>query len=374
MDSCDVVIVGGGPAGSACAWKLRNSGLDIMMLDKQKFPRDKACSGWITPGVLLELGVDAAEYAKGRVLQPIFGFRTCCMGGPTVETRYDHPVGYGVRRSEFDQYLVERSGVWLQDGEELTSLERTDGGWIINRGLKAAVVVGAGGHFCPVAQHLGARPASEATVIAKEVELRLDEAALERCAVESGMPELYFFPDMKGFGWCMRKGDYINVGLRRTERAHFSGYATLFLNLLRERHKIPADFPSALEGQPYLVYGPATRCMVGDRVLLVGDAAGLAYEHSGEGIRPAIESGLLAAKTLLDARGDYSRARLEPYRAGLVSRLEKARSGRVEKIFRALPARVQGFIARRMLASIRFSRDVLLNRWFLHADEPALGY
>lgn len=374
MDSCDVVIVGGGPAGSSCAWKLRNSGLDIMMLDKQKFPRDKACSGWITPGVLLELGLDAAEYAKGRVLQPIFGFRTSCMGGPMVETRYDHPVGYGVRRCEFDQYLVERSGVWLQDGEELTSLERTDGGWVINRGLKAAVVVGAGGHFCPVAQHLGARPASEPAVIAKEVEYRLDEAALDGCAVEPGMPELYFFPDMKGFGWCLRKGDYINVGLRRKDRAHFSGYATLFLNLLQERHKIPADFPSTLEGQPYLSYGPSTRALVGDRVLLVGDAAGLAYEHSGEGIRPAIESGLLAGKTLLDARGDYSRERLEPYRTGLIRRLESARAGRMEKVFRALPERLQGFLARRMLASIRFSRDILLNRWFLHADEPALVY
>jgi len=55
-------------------------------------------------------------------------------------------------------------------------------------------------------------------------------------------------------------------------------------------------------------------------------------------------------------------------------RLESARAGRMEKVFRALPARLQGFLARRMLASIRFSRDILLNRWFLHADEPALVY
>ena len=52
-------------------------------------------------------------------------------------------------------------------------------------------------------------------------------------------------------------------------------------------------------------------------VLLIGDAAGMAYSPSGEGIRPAVESGLLAADVILEAAGDYRLARLEPYRATL---------------------------------------------------------
>src|SRR6187549_857500 len=52
MDSCDVLIVGGGPAGSSCAWGLRESGLDAVILDQHDFPRDKICGGWITPEVL----------------------------------------------------------------------------------------------------------------------------------------------------------------------------------------------------------------------------------------------------------------------------------------------------------------------------------
>jgi flavin-dependent dehydrogenase len=296
------------------------------------------------------------------------------MGGPMVETRYDHPVGYGIRRYEFDQYLVERAGVWLQDGEELSSLERTDDGWIINKGLRASVIVGAGGHLCPVAQHLGAKPAAEPVVVAKDVEYAMDEALLAQCAIEPEIPELYFFPDMKGYGWCFHKGNYINFGLRRMDRAHFSGHLSLFLNLLRDRNKIPGDMPSTLEGQSYLRYGPSTRQVVGDRALLVGDAAGLAYDHSGEGIRPAIESGLLAARTLLDARGDYSLKKLEPYRARLVQRFGSAKKERMHSLWRIMPERFRVFLARRLLASIRFSRDVLLNRWFLHVDEPALLY
>ena len=90
MDACDVLIVGGGPAGSSCAWKLRNSGLRVAILDRQTFPRDKVCGGWITPAVLDELEIDATEYARGRVLQPITGFKTGCID-ITMETRgHDH--------------------------------------------------------------------------------------------------------------------------------------------------------------------------------------------------------------------------------------------------------------------------------------------
>ena len=75
MDSCDVLIVGGGPAGSSCAWGLRSSGLRVVILDKAKFPRNKVCGGWITPSVLQALAIDPAEYARGRTLQAITGFR-----------------------------------------------------------------------------------------------------------------------------------------------------------------------------------------------------------------------------------------------------------------------------------------------------------
>ena len=374
MDSCDVVIVGGGPAGSSCAWKLRNSGLDIMMLDKQKFPRHKACGGWVTPGVFQELGLDPADYAKGRVFQPIFGFRTCCMGGPLVETRYDHPVSYGVRRYEFDQFLVERAGVWLQDGEELTSLERTGNGWVINKGLQTSLIVGAGGHFCPVAQFLGAKPSAEPAVVAQEAEIELVGEAMTECAIEPEFPELYFFPDMKGYGWCLRKGKYLNIGLRRSEQSQFSGYVHSFLSFLGQRRKLPIDVSGMLKGQGYLLYGPSTRRLVGDRVLLVGDAAGLAYEHSGEGIRPAVESGLLAARTIIDAKRDYRKERLEPYRLALVARHTPVKKDRVRWLSQVLPAGLKTFLGRQMLGSIRFSREILLNRWFLHADEPPFLY
>jgi flavin-dependent dehydrogenase len=61
METCDVIIVGGGPAGSSCAWKLRAAGWDVVVVDRANFPRDKVCAGWITPAVIEELQLDLED-------------------------------------------------------------------------------------------------------------------------------------------------------------------------------------------------------------------------------------------------------------------------------------------------------------------------
>src|SRR5258707_14323231 len=124
MEFCDVLIVGGGPYGASCAWGLRRSGLDVVILDKQTFPRDKVCGGWITPAVLTALEIDAREYAEGCVVQPITSFRVGCIGGKTVQVGYGTPVSYGIRRREVDHYLLKRRGARLLLGHSLSSLEK----------------------------------------------------------------------------------------------------------------------------------------------------------------------------------------------------------------------------------------------------------
>ena len=76
MRTCDALIIGGGPAGSTCARELRNDGIDVLVMDKASFPREKVCAGWITPAVLELLKIDAGIYGRGHTLQPIRGFRT----------------------------------------------------------------------------------------------------------------------------------------------------------------------------------------------------------------------------------------------------------------------------------------------------------
>ena len=372
MDSCDVLIVGGGPAGSACAWKLRRAGLDAVILDKQTFPRDKVCGGWITPAVLDELEIDAAEYARCRVFQPITGFRTSRKGGPEVETDYGRPISFGIRRYEFDEYLLKRSGACLLQGVCLTSLERSADHWIVNGQIKTPLVVGAGGHFCPVARFLGAKVSTEIIVAAQEAEFEMDAQQRARCSIRGEIPELYFCSDLRGYGWCFRKKNYLNVGLGRLDRHQLSHHVTNFLEFLKATGKVSFDLPSGVLGHAYLLYGKTTRSIVGDGVMLIGDAAGLAYPQSGEGIRPAIESGLLAAKVIASAEGRYSPEQLDQYRTLLVSRFGKSQKEWAFQIGCHLSPRLVNSLARLLLATHWFARHVVLDHWFLHSNEPAL--
>ena len=143
-----------------------------------------------------------------------------------------------------------------------------------------------------------------------------------------------------------------------------------FCEYLKQEGRIPRNPPGKFRGHAYLLYEHSPRTVVDDGMLLVGDSAGLAYTESGEGIRPAIESGLLAADAILAADGDYSRGRLEPYRRLLEARFGRRRSPR---LFAApTPSRLRQFIAARLLANRWFVRRVVLQRWFLHAGQAPL--
>lgn len=371
--SCDALIVGGGPAGSSCASKLRQAGMDVVIMDKQTFPRDKVCAGWVTPGVLAELGVDRHEYAaSGRVIQAITGFRTSMLGQEQVETRYGREVSYGIRRCEFDHYLLQRSGARLFLGEAFKGMERSGTHWIVNASIRTPLVVGAGGHFCPVARHFGAElGSSECVVAAQEVEFEMTARQQADCRILGEIPELFFLEDLSGYAWCFRKGDVLNIGLGRLNNRNLSRHVNDFMAFLKGFGKISQDTPAQFHGHAYLLYENSKRPLAEDGALLIGDAAGLAYAQTGEGIRPAVESGLLAARTIFEAQGDYSSERLGAYATALVARLGCRAKGE-SRIGKFVSAALAPGIGRRLMSTRWFSRHILLDRWFLHADQAPL--
>jgi flavin-dependent dehydrogenase len=374
MEHADVLIVGGGPSGSSCAWALRRAGMDVAVLDQAHFPRDKVCAGWITPAVLTALALDPRDYGRERVIQPIQGFRVGLMGvvandvaKVAADIRYAETVSYGIRRCEFDDYLLRRSGARLFAGEPVRSLRREAGEWLVNDHIRTPMLVGAGGHACPVARELGAHPGGEAVVVAQEIEFLLPEDARAACAVSGDRPELHFCRDLAGYGWCFRKGDYLNIGLGRDDRQGLAAHIEDFLAFLRRERGVPEP-PGRFHGHAYLLYGHGKRELIADGALLVGDAAGLAYPSSGEGILPAVESGLLAAQTLLEAQGDYRRQRLAPY----LDRL-RLRFGRGTPLAAAIPAWLRVPLARGLFRHPGLVRRVVLDHGFLHANRHALA-
>jgi len=371
MDFCDVLIVGGGPAGSSCAWGLRESGLDTLVIDRCKFPRHKLCGGWITPLVLEALAIVPEAYAPGRVLQAITGFRLSCLEERQVEIRYGRTISYGIRRCEFDEYLLRRCGARVREGVTLSSMVRTSDGWIVNGEIQARVVVGAGGHFCPVSRYLGNK-ASCPSVVAQEIEFEIDAAEAATSSVIGELPELYFCRDIRGYGWCFRKQNLLNVGLGRMDNRGVSKDFRHFRRFLKQSRNIGVPDKGVL-GHAYWLFGHSQRSILDDAILLIGDAAGLAYPESGEGIRPAIESGLMAAHTIISAKGDYRAHRLEPFRDLLDARLRHKQNG-FQAMAQFIPQSVRQICSRPLLRNRSFCRNIVLDRWFLRLAERPLTF
>jgi flavin-dependent dehydrogenase len=370
MDQCDVLIVGGGPAGSSLAWALRDNDLNVVIMDRQQFPRNKVCAGWITPAVIDALQIDLEDYRRQHTLQPIHGFLVGQINHGVTEIHYDgKPVSYGIRRCEFDHYLLKRSGARLRPGASFEKMTADGNAWIVNGKIRASLVVGAGGHFCPVARMItsGQKPGK---VVAQESEFRMTPQQAAECKAKEDVPELYFCEDLKGYGWVFRKGEYINIGLGRDDTHHLSDHVEAFCKYLQVRGRIPQELAEKFNGHAYLLYAQSTRPLVQDRLLLIGDAAGLAYTQSGEGIRPAVESGLLAAKVIRQAKGNYSKENLEPYQQLIKERFGKRKEENTFPI--SLPFWIKTALAGKLLNMHWFTKNIVLDQWFLHRKQVAL--
>jgi geranylgeranyl reductase family protein len=371
VEHFDVLVVGGGPAGSTLAYYLSGSGLKIAIMDKQDFPRQKVCAGWVTPAVMQELNIDLEDYARERVLQAIHGFRISQLGQKQVPSRYPgEPVSYGIRRIEFDDYLLRRCGAELLLKHTFKKMEKTQQGWCVNDAIEAKLVIGAGGHFCPVARAIGSKGVSELAVAAQEIEFEMNAAQKAQCTVEKDIPELFFTPDLKGYGWVFRKGDYLNIGLGREDKHKLSSHVTRFCQDLKQQGKIPRDTPEKMAGHAYLLYNHAVRDMVKDHVLLIGDAAGLAYPKSGEGIRPAVESAMLAARVIRQCDGDYQAPNLQSYIELMEQRFGPRQPG--PDLMERLPLPLKRKFASRLMKTHWFTRNIVTDKWFLQSHQAPL--
>jgi flavin-dependent dehydrogenase len=207
-------------------------------------------------------------------------------------------------------------------------------------------------------------------VAAQEIEVPVDEEP-SGFGADPERPELYFTSALDGYGWCFRKGRYVNVGFGRVGTHGVPRAAAAFADFLKARRRIPADASWQWRGHAYRLAAARPRRLTDDAVVLAGDAAGLAHPLSGEGIRPAIESGLLAASAIIDANGRYTHDRLRAYERRVRRRFGVHAS--TSLLARAIPAGAPAALAPRLFESRWFVRHVLLDRWFLRTGEAAIS-
>lgn len=292
MEECDVLIVGGGPAGSSAARRLVQGGANVLVLDKERFPRLKLCAGWITPEVVRDLEIDVESYPH-RFL--------------TFEKLHIHIKGlhlrvpcvqHSIRRIEFDAWLLERSGARVVQ-HTVRNIRYEGGTYIIDEAFRAPYLIGAGGTRCPVYRTFfrEANPREERLqTVTLEHELEYDWKDPD-C-------HLWFFGNgLPGYSWYVPKEDgWLNVGVggmasrvkssNRDIREHWS----LFTSMLNRKLAAGAQYDPA--GYSYFVRGKVDVPRIGN-AFITGDAAGLATRDMCEGIGPAVRSGQRAAEAIL---------------------------------------------------------------------------
>ncbi len=340
MDNFDVIVVGGGPGGSTtAAFLAKKYGKKVLMLEKERFPRDKPCGDAISGksmGVLADLGIKEAVEA----LEPIktHGVILSSPKGIVLEIPFKskdpnrHSYGYVCKRFAYDDVVFQHAkglknvttieefqvNELIYNGRQVVGVKGKDRKTGSEKEFGAKVVVGADGANGFVAGKLG--------VGAFDDNHRVIAIRAYYDGVKGMKPaiEIHFVKSLiPGYFWIFPLNDHeANIGVGMIA----SDMKRLKLNLQKEMLEIVANHPvfkerfkgaklvSEIKGWN-LPLGSKIRKCAGDGYILVGDAASLIDPFSGEGIGNAMYSGRLAAQVIDNAfqKNDFSAATLVEY-------------------------------------------------------------
>jgi menaquinone-9 beta-reductase len=327
-DTADVIVVGAGPAGSATAFYLAAAGLDVLVLEKSHFPREKVCGDGLTPRAVKALTAMGVPIGPGDGWLRNKGLRIIG-GGGRIELPWpelsSYP-GFGLVRTrlDFDQILArhaEKAGARLMEGVNVTgplrddrtgrvigvTAQQTENGEKRERNARARVVVAADGNSSRLSVALGLRKRDDrplgVAVRSYYTSPRHDDDYLEAWLDLWDGDKL-----LPGYGWIFGMGDGTsNVGLGLLNTSEAFGNIDYRALLRRWLAGMPAEWGLSEENRTQPVRGAALPMGFNrtphytDGVLLAGDSGGMVNPFNGEGIGYALEAGEIAARTIVQA-------------------------------------------------------------------------
>jgi geranylgeranyl reductase family protein len=303
----DVAVVGGGPAGACAAFALAEAGARVVLLEKADLPRYKTCGGGVVGRALRALPASLRAAVDASVVERPCHAAALHFGaeGLRFETRRPRPVIAMVMRERFDAALVaaaQAAGAEIRPRcavrdvvlrADRCELDTVDGPVVARFVIAADGVTGVTARRAGWPPPRGCAPCVEAEVSVGDGDFaRLAEVA----RFDFGVVPV-------GYGWVFPKRAHLSIGLATTR-----GGANLHVALARYLEALGLGRPERIDQHGFLIpLAPRAGGVVRGRVLLTGDAAGLADPVTGEGISAAIESGTKAARAILEDAGEPTR-------------------------------------------------------------------
>ena len=314
----DLIVVGAGPAGSSAARRAAQQGLNTLLIEKEKVPRDKLCGGGLTCKVLDLLDFKLPETIVERVVSST----RIHVDHETYSFETGRPLAIMTSRAPFDAFLTEKAaeaGTEVLDANPVLRIEISSSHVEVitkNARYRSRLVIGADGinGVTPKSTRLHPHWDPMQVTYAIESEVMVGERGVLAYGEPNEYFDLYFGVSPAGYGWIFPKDDHLTVGVGcrlselRSGRQLFDGF-TQDIPLLR-------NFETPSPRAQLIPLGGAARVpVVGNRVMLAGDAAGFAEPFFGEGIYFAILSGQIAAKAAAIAcqNDEFSSESLQQY-------------------------------------------------------------
>jgi geranylgeranyl reductase family protein len=295
MNNCvDVIVVGAGPGGTSAAYCLTQRGYSVLILEKKALPRYKTCAGGV-PISALEL----FPFQFNGIIEQHIHWSTFVYNHQWVTQQLPPKSMVMVMRDSFDTFLAQRSGAEVIEKCQVRNViqDQRSVRVITENGhtFRSKYVIGADGVNSRVARSLGNN--NRMSGIALEAEAAVSDDLLHHFHGHF-LVGLGVLPN--GYYWIFPKSQHVSVGIGSMQRG-IKSLASLLKESIREHHISLRD--TEIRAHPLPIYSPQ-RIIHKKRVILTGDAAGLVDPLTGEGIRHALKSGILAAEAIASGQLD----------------------------------------------------------------------